>query len=479
MVLNKKNNELIIFLFVINLIFFIRYNIDYTLFFLQFNLCCILLLNLIYKSVRLGSNLFYPLPITCIILLISCVIAPIISFGEKHYMFLPSRDIDWEKYLFLISLLYSIGIVFFYIVTKALLVEKKIYIFDDATINKTHLIIISMIFLIFSLVTQILIFLKFGGIVGYLTQWTEDRDALDGFGIWYMFAEPFPIILLVFLILLIGRKKILNNKYKWIILLFIIFFISKLLFGGFRGSRSNTIWGLFLFAGIVHIYLFKLKKIHYILGILFLSGFMSIYAVYKTYGVEAFSGDYTIEDTNRYEGNPLLSIYLGDFSRATVNAFQLAQLNDLGNYNYKWGQTYLYTSTMILPPIKNIYTGYGKNSAGYEIINNQNINPEKDFFHNSRVFGLYGEGILNFGPVFALFLFLFMAIFVVFLDNFCRGFLVSKVYIFLIPFLANLSFLFVVSDSDNIVFFLLKDGFLFIVYLVLIQNFSRKGISNV
>lgn len=477
--LNKKNNEMVLFLAIINLVFFIRYNIDYIFFFVQFNLCYVLLINLIYRSIKFGSNLFYPLPITCVILLISCVIAPIVSFGEQQYMFLPSRNIDWEKYLFIISLLYSIGVVFFYFVVRCLLVEKRIYIFNDNLVNKSRLIIISSIFLVLSFFTQVIIFLKFGGFIGYLTQWTEDRSALDGFGIWYMFSEPFPTILLVFLILLVGKKRILANKYKWIIILFVGFFISKLLFGGFRGSRSNTIWGLFLFAGIVHIYLFKLKKIHYIIGISFLASFMSIYAIYKTYGVESFSGEYTIEDTNRYEGNPLLSIYLGDFSRATVNAFQLAQLNDLDNYNYKWGQTYLYTSAMIFPPIKSIYTGYNKNSAGYEIMNNFNIDPERDFFDNSRVFGLYGEAVLNFGPIIALFSFIFSAVFIVFLDNLCRGFFVNKVYVFLIPFLANFAFLCIVSDSDNITFFLLKDGFLFVVYLIVIQKFCIKGVKNV
>ncbi|QIC65936.1 hypothetical protein [Acinetobacter schindleri] len=59
--------------------------------------------------------------------------------------------------------------------------------------------------------------------MGYLNSWTEDREGFAGLGIWYMVAEPFPIILLIFLILLIGKERILINKYKWIILLFIIF----------------------------------------------------------------------------------------------------------------------------------------------------------------------------------------------------------------------------------------------------------------
>lgn len=469
----------LIALIVINLILFFRYNLSYVYFFLQFNLCFILIENLISKSISYKSTFFSPIPITCIILLFSLILAPIVSLGEGVYLFLAPRDINWEMSLFKLSFFYTAAIIIFYLVSINTLkkYQKEAEIFNDKLISKKNFIIVSMFFLAISFISQILIFLKFGGVMGYLNSWTEDKDSLSGLGIWYMFAEPFPIILLIFLIILIGKDRILKNKYKWIILLFIIFFISKLIFGGFRGSRSNTIWGLFWFAGIVHIYLFRLKMIHYVIGLIFIISFMSLYSIYKTYGVNSFSGDYSIEDTNRYNANPIVEIYLGDFSRATVNAFQIAQVEDIKTYEYKFGQTYFYTLTMIFPFTKDYYRGHNKNTAGYEIMTNNKIKPNFDYYHNSRVFGFYGEGVLNFGPFFAIFLFGFLGYLIARLDNFSRFYLYNKVYIFIIPFLGNVSFVILMADSDNVIFFLFKNGLLVLIYLMILSMFCKKRIK--
>lgn len=470
----KKSS--LIALFLLNFIFFFKYNLDYIFFFIQFNFCFLLLENLIGKSVSYNSNFFFPLPITCFILFISLILAPIVSVGEKNYLFSAPREILWGKWLFILSLLYSIGILIFYTVANVTLKNKltEKNIFNDKIINKKKLIIVSLLFLGISLLAQILIFSKFGGVIGYLNSWTEDRESFSGLGIWYMLAEPFPLIFLIFLLLLIGKERILKNKYKWIIFIFILFFLSKLLFGGFRGSRSNTIWGLFWFAGIVNIYLFKLKKIHYFLGVLFLAIFMSVYSIYKTYGIDSFSGEYSIEDTNRYTNNPIVEIYLGDFSRATINAFQIAQIQDISSYEYKFGQTYLYTLTMVFPFLKDLYSGYNKNLAGYEIMTGYKVNSIANEYHNSRVFGLYGEGILNFGPVLSILIFGLFGYVVAKLDNLSRGYLYNKVYIFLIPFWANVSFVMLMADSDNVVFFLFKNGLLVLLYLIVLYCFCQK-----
>lgn len=471
------NKNSLFFLLIINLFFFIVYNIDYSLFFLQFNISYIFLERLLCQSTRYGSTIFHPIPITCLILLFSFLIAPILSVGEGVYLFNAPKDIDWNYYLFILSLLYTLGIILFYLGAKYNLVaiKKNNMEFFLFSYNKRKFITISLIFLIFSFVSQIFIFNKFGGVLGYLNSWTEDREQFDGLGIWYMIAEPFPVLLLIMLLILIGRDRILRNKYKWVIFLFILFFISKLIFGGFRGSRSNTIWGLFWFAGIVHLYLFKLKKIHYILGAIFIFSFMSLYSIYKTYGVDSFSGNYSIEDTNRYSESPITEIYLGDFSRATINSYQLSQLYNT-DYQYKYGQTYLYAVTMLFPGLNKLYNGYNKNSAGYEIVTGSKVYPGGDY-HNSRVFGIYGEGLLNFNPLFSLFLFGFFGVVVAKLDNISRIYFSDNVFIFIIPFLGNLSFVALVSDSDNVIFFAFKNGFLIIVYLLVLHYFVFRKVK--
>lgn len=468
----------LIFLIFINILFILVFREDYTFYILPVTISLFLLFRLINNSMKCGGTIFHPLPMACFILAISVVLAPVISSGLQVYLLSAPREINWNKWLNILSWLYLLGIILFYWSCKIFLNNKVFQSSLNIELHKNKFILVSFLFLFFSLVSQILVFQKFGGVISYMTKWTEDRNDFDGLGIWYMFAEPFPIILLIFMILWIGKEK-LKNSIVYISLIFLIFFIFKMIFGGFRGSRSNTIWGLYWFAGIIHLYIYRLKKIHYILGVAFLTFFMSTYALYKSYGIDAFSGDYTITETNRYKNNPLLDIYLGDFSRATINAYQISQISDLSNYEEKYGQTYLSSASKFLPPIKFFYSGHDKNSAGSEIVNNIKINPQVEEYHNSRVFGLYGEAILNFGVFLGVFSFFIVGFFISKLDNYCRGSASKSVFIFFIPFLSNMAITLILSDSDNIVFFVFKNGFLVFLYLYFINIFCVKGYNYV
>lgn len=49
-----------------------------------------------------------------------------------------------------------------------------------------------------------------------------------------------------------------------------------------------------------------------------------------------------------------------------------------------------------------------------------------------------------------------------------------KKYIFIIPFLGNVSFVILMADSDNVVFFIFKNGLLVLFYLMVLHYFCRK-----
>lgn len=460
----------IIFLFIIvNILALILLGGSYALIFIPVNLSILLLLKIYILSSKYGSTIFHPLPIICIILILSFVLAPIVSLGFNVFLFAPPRVINWDKWLVVLSWLYFVGIIFFYIGVK--ISFRAIYnsTYIDIQINKKKLVTISVFFLLLTLVSQLFIFYKYGGFLSYLTKWNDSSENFEGLGIWYMIAEPFPIIFLIFAILFLGRDKF-NKNIRNIVLLFILFFMLKIFFGGLRGSRSNTIWGLFWFAGIVHLYLFRLGKFHIMAGVLFLAIFMSTYSIYKTYGIDSFSGEYALDDTNRFEKNPLIEIYLGDFSRGTINAYQIAQISDFEEFDFKYGQTYLSSFSKIIPPLNGIYTGHTKDSAGAEIVSNIKVNPQQDNIHNSRVFGAYGEAILNFGIYWGLISFFFFGVIVTILDNVTRKYLSKNVFIMLIPFISNFSFAISTSDSDNLIFFAFKNGFIVFLYIFMIHK---------
>ena len=220
---------------------------DYVFYILPITISLFLLLKLIDDSMKSGGTIFHPLPMACFILAISVVMAPAISSGLQVYLLSAPRSINWDKWLGILSWLYLLGIILFYLSCRLFLNNKSFQYSLDIELHKKKFILVSFLFLFLSLISQILVFQKFGGVISYMTKWTEDRSDFDGLGIWYMFAEPFPMIFLIFLILLIGKDK-LKNSIIYLSIIFLIFFVLKMLFGGFRGSRSNTIWGLYWFA---------------------------------------------------------------------------------------------------------------------------------------------------------------------------------------------------------------------------------------
>lgn len=466
--------KILLFLLIINILAVILLGATYLFIFIPVNVSIVILLKVYFSASKYGSTIFHPLPLTSIILIVSFVLAPIVSIGFNTFLFAAPRNIDWSKWMIVLSWLYFIGIILFYFGNQ--LAFRRIYNkkFLPVTVKKIRFLWISLFFLLITLASQLFVFYKYGGFLSYLTKWTESRDEFDGLGLWYMLAEPFPIIFLIFILLWFGKEKF-NKNIVGLIVLFLVFFTLKIFFGGLRGSRSNTIWGLFWFAGIIHLYLFRLRIPHVLAGVIFFLTFMSSYTIYKTYGVEAFSGDYSIEDTNRFESNPLIGIYLGDFSRGTINAYQIAQIEELGGYEIKYGQTYIASLSKIIPPLNSVYNGHSKNSAGAEILNNTKVSVEEGNFHNSRVYGIYGEGILNFGVYFGLLAFFVLGVVVTTLDNICRKHLSQTIFIMLIPFLSNLAFAIAVSDSDNLVFFTFKNGLVIFIYLFIVNKFCVKS----
>ena len=57
-----------------------------------------------------------------------------------------------------------------------------------------------------------------------------------------------------------------------------------MVFGGLRGSRSQTVWSLFWATGIIHLWIRPLSKRFIAAGVCFLVAFMYLYGFYKGLG---------------------------------------------------------------------------------------------------------------------------------------------------------------------------------------------------
>ncbi|MBV2132974.1 hypothetical protein KRX52_09185 [Pseudomonas sp. MAP12] len=437
-------------------------------FFPQIAISSTILYFIIFKNLAQGGSIFHPAPLVALIMIWSLAISPLASIVWGKYILYVPKNIEWEPWLIYTSWVYTACTIAL-LTGISLTWNEKSDPLPAWEVNRSTLPIISLTFLAITLLIQAYIFMSFGGIYGYLVQWTEQKESFKGLGSTFMLAEAFPILLLISFVLFTDREKV-REKIGLIYALLIIFFLLKLLFGGFRGSRSNTIWGIFWAAGIIHLVYFKLKLRHYLIGLAFLLSFMVSYAVYKSFGVEAFSGEYTVEDSGRFDGNPVAGILLEDFSRSTVHAYTLHEYFDSDSYNVKLGATYLNSLFKMLPWMDNPFPD-SKNTAGAELFYGRTIDPVLSYgrIRNSRVFGLYGEGLLNFGPALPILLFIGAGVLIGKINNFCLRLQAEDPRTLLIPFIANGCLVLILSDSDNLVFFIMKNGFMAFLMIFLIS----------
>jgi len=90
---------------------------------------------------------------------------------------------------------------------------------------------------------------------------------------------------------------------------------------------------------------------------------------------------------------------------------------------------------------------------------------------SSRVYGLAGEWMLNFGPALVPLSFIFLGLLVGLVGNAFLTWPPSDARWLLYPLLVNLCFVVLVGDSDNVIFFLVKNC---LIPIVVIKHSVKK-----
>jgi len=316
-----------------------------------------------------------------------------------------------------------------------------------------------------SLILQVRVYQQFGGITNYINSAVVARDSsFQGMGAIFLFSESFPILFMMLYAVLAQRHKQLRN-WPALTLVLVIFFILCLFFGGLRGSRSNTIWSLFWGLGIIHFTVRRIAKHHIALGLCFLMLFMYIYGFYKVGGLDtlnsALSGAQERSSLEQESGRTWQALLLADFGRSDVQAAMLYILTQPNNdYEYAFGKTYLAGVSILLPsPVRpNIQPD--KIEAGTNLFFGHNsydpVGPRT--IESSKVYGLAGESMLNFGPLSVPYTAIPFAILIGWISRCFADWRQSKdVRILLLPALINFGFIVLISDFDNNTFFLVKN----------------------
>lgn len=326
-----------------------------------------------------------------------------------------------------------------------------------------------------SLVGQGILLWLLGGMQGMIFAFETDKQAYEGKGWLLVFAWPMAILATMVIVGILnfqGRKS--RARFYQVLPFATVIIALHFLISGWRGSRAAIIWTMFWMAGIIHYRVRKLSKSIMFAGIVLMFAFMYFYGFYKERGIEGLQVVQSPEQWLNPEGYTRNYKYLilGDFARADTNAYILHNLvTDPGDYDLRWGTTYLGGLAVLIP--RNFWKDRPKHKvdAGTEA-----QHGKTNRWESSRIYGLTGEAMLNFGPAGVIPVF---GIFGWILGVYRRKLLswdANDARLFLAPFYAILFVLGLTHDSDNLVFEFVTQGTL--VFLTIFLTTRRVAIAE-
>ncbi|HKW91841.1 MAG TPA: hypothetical protein VJX92_08075 [Methylomirabilota bacterium] len=393
-------------------------------------------------------------------------VAPLLHVAWGATMLYVDPPPDWRPWLGGMAIVNAAGLVLYGIAREHVQSGRPAaWRTAGRRLRASRLLLVAGCGMAVSAVLQAWVYASYGGISGYIDAFTESfgvpeaHSAFANMGWIFTLSESFPILALLAFAAVARRRRIASS---WVVILAVLiaYFGLKLLFGGLRGSRSNTIWGLFWAVGIVHLWIRPLSRRFIIAGLCLLVAFMYAYGFYKGLGRDVVSvyeaGE--LEESGQRLERTFQDLVLGDFARADIQAFLLYRLwRPDRDYSYAWGRTYLGTVELLIPrrlwpdrpPTKVLEGTEAQTGVG-------SYDPET--WVSSRVYGLAGETMLNFGPLGVPLAFLAFGWVVGHLQRFHSGLRPGDARRLTYPFILNLCFTILLNDSDILLFMLVKDG---------------------
>ena len=409
----------------------------------------------------LGYHFFFVAPLLMIVL-------------DWHMKYLPDQPQDYRDWLGGMGCLNILGILAYRLVRWQMLARSplagkgKRHVW---TINVERFWLVFSVFIVASIACQGYIFVSFGGISGLIASYTAavaGTDMFQGSALLFAVAESLPVLLAIgFAVFMHKRRPSLPIVALVMVILTVIDFFG----GGLRGSRSNVIWTLFWIAGIIHFYVRRFPRAVAYGAIFALYLFVSVYAAYKERGGNLFdsvasSGDYSAVSEGA-EGPA--TVLVGDFSRTDDQAYLLYKRWGGAAREPAFGASYLGAATMMVPKslwpdrpptITKWTTELEYGTGAYD--NGKML--------SSRVYGIAGEAMLNFGLLGGPLAYAVFGLLVATLELFIRRLCPEDSRMMLVPFLINLFFVMLLNDSDNTLFYCIKYGLMPISLIFFASN---------
>lgn len=384
-------------------------------------------------------------------------LAPLLHVTWDYWMAAAAAPTDWRDWLGAMAALNAIGLAAYRVTSRPTRREYGArHPRSGWKLSRNRFMLVAAFVLTLTCVAQIGVYASFGGIGGYIDTYRAHPETFQGSGWFFIISESFPLIaLMTFLVYVRRRGNIVWNNWHTIGAL-LAFFVVQLLFGGLRGSRSNTVWALIWALGMIHFWMRPIRRGLVYVGVVFVIGFIYLYGFYKEYHGAA-SVTATLKVAKKRDRS-LAAAVLGDLGRSDIQAFVLYRLLATdSDYELEWGRTYLGTAALLVP--RSVWPDRPPTAvkAGTEIQHyGGSYAPEQ--FESSRVYGLAGETMLNFGPLMVPVMFLLLGLVV----RRVREFPVTAVpfdsRLLITPFLAEICIWLVIGDSAPILWSIVKQG---------------------
>jgi len=404
-------------------------------------------------------------------------LAPLLHVSWNYWLRVPAPP-DWREWLGYMGVLNMVGLVL-YRVCRATIKDKAIPN-TYWQINTSRFQRLLPACIVISLALQLWTYRQFGGISGYMQSRMNSSDAFKGWGWIFMFSECAPILVTFAVV-----SYFQNRKVSWPIIASTVFgfFALQMFFGGLRGSRSATVAVLFWIVGCIHLLVRPVSKKLVCAGCIFLGVFMYLYGFYKSRGTgatEALAGSEAREHMAEDTGRTPEFLILEDFGRADIQAYILFKLTRYDSeFRYADGRTYLGALALLVPhwimddkPATTIKEGTEiQNAPGrYAPV----------ILESSRVYGLAGESMLNFGPLSVPIVYGFYGLLVGYFRRAANALCRNDARLLLLPFAVYVCISLFIGDSDNVVFGLVKNGFvpLLVVFYSVHRLTVLRGCSS-
>ncbi|MEU8022949.1 hypothetical protein AB0B88_12080 [Micromonospora haikouensis] len=240
----------------------------------------------------------------------------------------------------------------------------------------------------------------FGGLKGFVDAMADEVNRIDdmtGMGPLVVLSEAFPSV--IFTLILVRWRKVLARRVVLLVLLILALTVSQFFIGGLKGSRSSTLWPLLLALVLVNVLIRPVPRKVLALVAVVTFAFLYLYAFYKLGGMEAVDElrqGGSVQSVEEDTGRDLPLLLTADLGRADIQSVILDRYLD-DRFEPVLGKTYAHAWFMFIPNDFFPDVPIGKVDVGSRIL----YNPlyEEGEGKSSKIYGMTGEGIINFGLV--------------------------------------------------------------------------------